>query len=524
MWRRFYLLLLATRVYFALSPSYIHPDEHFQGPEVIAGDIFGWQVTRTWEFTSEKPIRSILPLWAAYGLPMQLLHLITGDATPNPVTTYYMLRILFFLVSFVLEDWAIQELVTTPRRRAALLLVGSSYVTWTYQTHTFSNSVETIAVVWAVALIQRISKSNDSALFASALLGCVIIFGIFNRITFVGFIFLPILRLVPHFVNRPLAFIVISLLASFTAFVGIYMDTIFYNFSTPPNGSPSFFSFDISTKVITPLNNLLYNSNTENLARHGLHPRYTHFVVNLPLLLGPASISALISPNFTLPMLSAISGTFMLSLFKHQEARFLLPCVPLILSSIRLPKVRFAKSLWIALWIVFNIVLGTLMGVLHQGGIVPAQNFIAENLENATTVIWWKTYSPPTWLLGEMNERCETLDLMGAERSALLDKLETEKGTCGWQSDANTPSSPVGNLKETYLVAPVSKHVTDPAYSAVGYRLEKVWEYKNHLSFDDLDFDFNKDGYIGSVKKIFVDERGLGIWRVVDAQSPECAR
>lgn len=37
MWRRTYLLLLAVRCYFAISPSYIHPDENFQGPEVIAG-------------------------------------------------------------------------------------------------------------------------------------------------------------------------------------------------------------------------------------------------------------------------------------------------------------------------------------------------------------------------------------------------------------------------------------------------------------------------------------------------------
>lgn len=37
MWTRTYLLLLAVRTYFALAPSYIHPDENFQGPEVIAG-------------------------------------------------------------------------------------------------------------------------------------------------------------------------------------------------------------------------------------------------------------------------------------------------------------------------------------------------------------------------------------------------------------------------------------------------------------------------------------------------------
>jgi hypothetical protein len=37
MWRRVYLFLLLVRLYFALTPSYLHPDENFQGPEVIAG-------------------------------------------------------------------------------------------------------------------------------------------------------------------------------------------------------------------------------------------------------------------------------------------------------------------------------------------------------------------------------------------------------------------------------------------------------------------------------------------------------
>ncbi len=39
MWTRTYLLLLVVRFYFAISPSYIHPDENFQGPEVIAGEL-----------------------------------------------------------------------------------------------------------------------------------------------------------------------------------------------------------------------------------------------------------------------------------------------------------------------------------------------------------------------------------------------------------------------------------------------------------------------------------------------------
>jgi phosphatidylinositol glycan class Z len=63
-----------------------------------------------------------------------------------------------FILSFVLEDWAIFELVHSPRhRRTAVALVASSYVTWTFQTHTFSNSLETLLVAWSLVLIDRIT-------------------------------------------------------------------------------------------------------------------------------------------------------------------------------------------------------------------------------------------------------------------------------------------------------------------------------------------------------------------------------
>lgn len=79
------------------------------------------------------------------------------DGEIPPIAVFWALRVLMFLISFVLEDWALHELITSPRhRRVAVLLVASSYVTWTYQTHTFSNSVETLVVAWSLVLIQRI--------------------------------------------------------------------------------------------------------------------------------------------------------------------------------------------------------------------------------------------------------------------------------------------------------------------------------------------------------------------------------
>lgn len=85
---------------------------------------------------------------------------LSKDELP-PAIVYWTLRLLMFLLSFVLEDWAIQELITSPRaRRVAVILVASSYVTWTYQTHTFSNAIETLVVLWSLVLIQRIVEDK----------------------------------------------------------------------------------------------------------------------------------------------------------------------------------------------------------------------------------------------------------------------------------------------------------------------------------------------------------------------------
>ena len=85
------------------------------------------------------------------------------DREIPPIAVFWTLRVLMFLTSFVLEDWALHELIPSPRhRRIAVLLVASSYVTWTYQTHTFSNSVETLVVAWSLVLIQRIVDTQAS--------------------------------------------------------------------------------------------------------------------------------------------------------------------------------------------------------------------------------------------------------------------------------------------------------------------------------------------------------------------------
>lgn len=149
--RRRYALpvLLQTPGLFTLTPP--------------TGRVFSYPVHETWEFTSEYPIRSTFPLWLAYGWPMYILRWLWEgfgyDVSPSVV--YWTLRVLMLSLSVVMEDWAIHELVASPRaRRIAVMLVASSYVTWTFQTHTFSNSLETLLVLWSLVLIQRITDDK----------------------------------------------------------------------------------------------------------------------------------------------------------------------------------------------------------------------------------------------------------------------------------------------------------------------------------------------------------------------------
>jgi phosphatidylinositol glycan class Z len=316
---------------------------------------------------------------------------------------------------------------------------------------------------------------------------------------------------------RPFSLVFIVVSALLTAFVAISVDTSFY--------TPGEFTFSnvFRNPIITPFNNFLYNKDSANLAKHGLHPRYQHFLVNLPQLLGPAFplLYFVIRPPLNLPLLSALSGIAFLSIFPHQEARFLLPAVPLILSSVRLPRSPNLK-LWISSWILFNLALGILMGVYHQGGIVPVQTHIATTNETVSHVFWWKTYSPPTWLLNGKNEELETVDLMGMPGPQMVAELEKPLPHC------RTRYPPSINHKSVYLVAPRSAYFLKPFQEDKGdteINLDEVWSYRRHLNLDDMDF--AEDGVWKTLGRVAGD-RGLVIWRVTrncwgKGQSPKPA-
>jgi GPI mannosyltransferase 4 len=325
--------------------------------------------------------------------------------------------------------------------------------------------------------------------------------------------------------------VLIALTGSMTLLLAVMTDTHFYRPSTEP------WSTLMHEPVLAPYNALRYNINATNLAEHGLHPRYLHLVANLPLLMAPA-LPLLFRPIPSMRLLSAISGLLALSALPHQEPRFLLPLIPLLLSSVHLPINDRLRKAFIAVWIIFNVVMGTLMGVFHQGGVVPVQlklgsmtSGVAEFsplLPPGSKALWWKTYSPPVWLANANSSALETIDLMGMPAPETWQRLQTEIGTCGQQRKR-------GN-SEVVLVAPRSRGEVEewvelggttvlaternrapnadalkkwPGAADLSWSL--VGEERRHVGLDDLDFE--EDGVWGTLAKL-VRSSGLQIWRV----------
>lgn len=289
-----------------------------------------------------------------------------------------------------------------------------------------------------------------------------------------------------------------------TAVLAIMADTQFYN--------PSYTFRDIvSRPTITPWNSILYNSSTKNLSEHGLHPRYQHILVNLPQLLGPALLllpATFKSSLTTLPTLSFISGLFFLSLIPHQEARFLLPLPPLLLSSLRLPKARRSVHVWLAAWVSFNTIFAVLIGIYHQGGVIPAQMWLSQHNNTsmdagtAKEVFWWRTYPPPIYLLGK-SAAVKTTDLMGMPLSEVQARVQLALGDCG----------PDGG-NSVGLVAPWSSLELDAWIAngqSSGVQLTELRRWTRHVNLDDMDF--GEDGFWPTLRRV-IGRRGLVVWDV----------
>ncbi|KAH3682334.1 hypothetical protein WICPIJ_006706 [Wickerhamomyces pijperi] len=463
-WKTIHYLSYLALIYFLLEPSYIHPDEHFQSFEVLMKYHHGTSTTIPWEFSPESPSRSFAVLRLVYSPLIWLNRWLKF----SPLGLLYLIRLQLCVWYFFVVQYAMKILNDNRKQEytKALFFVFTSYVTWVYQVRSFSNSLETILVLIALSLFHLIlkRKENQREILMCATLGVVFAIGEFNRITFAGFLLLPALKLTRFFLTNPLSLITLIATFALTSYVLVLIDTSFYN---------------SSGLVITPLNNFLYNIQTSNLAQHGLHPRYTHLLVNLPQIIGPMIIPIIFRNHYktSLSYLSIISGLISLSIFPHQELRFLVPLVPLLCNCIDFRNTESQKfvNVLISVWVVFNVVFGVIMGSFHQRGVIVALDHLREVGFNGTQ-IWWKTYKPPTWILGSnhiniggfKDKSANIIDLMGASSDELIESFK----------DVSS-----GN---TYLITPRS---SVPLLESLEpfVKLDKLWSYDYHLDLDHFD-------------------------------------
>lgn len=389
-------LVYAIGLMLGLGPSYIHPDEHFQCIEILAMQFTKAKGTIPWEFEPKFAARSYAPLLLIYGPLFTILESFY-KVRNNPILILYLMRLQNCVILLLCYHFVIPKLIRNDRKAVQSIKKGlllTSYVTWTYQTHTFSNSIETLILMMTLTLMENMINDKNihtNNFKKSILLGHMLSLGVFNRVTFPAFIFLPCLILFWKFYRfhwKSFSLVLISFLFSSSIFALI--DTHIFN-----NGKGL---------VITPLNNLKYNLNVQNLQLHGLHPRYTHLLVNLPQILGPILLLAILS-GYKLDKLSTysiVSGLLFLSLFQHQELRFLVPLLPLFVTNLNwtpFSSTLVNKKLFQGTWLFFNIIMAFIMGISHQGGIVQfLGDFYHFHTEKMGIHIWWKTYSPPTWM------------------------------------------------------------------------------------------------------------------------------
>lgn len=488
-WRTFYLFTIVFRFIFALSDSYIHPDEHFQSFEVLTNRILNYSTNIPWEF-QDNPARSLGPLYLLYGPLLYFIKFFNINVTPLQI--WYLARLQLTILSWIITDTCLYWMLPSkPERIKAIFLTLTSYVTLVYQTHLFSNSVETLLLIVTITLIddlRYVQESKDeevknmdksSCLFY---IGILISIGLFNRVTFPAFLIFPSWFLVRYVISHIKSFFFLVLGFSLTTVSFVVFDSIMYGKLDAISTDP----LNFSNYIITPLNNLLYNSSYDNLAQHGIHPYYTHILINLPQILGPGLIF-FISKYYsrTTPFLSVISGLIFLSIIPHQELRFLIPIVPLACCCFDFT-LKWIKPWMLYLWYLFNISMSLLMGVFHQGGVVPALDYL--RLQNKDSVqIWWRTYSPPSWILGnnstetiaidtmiDVNKSINIIDCMGTDFENVQKLIN---------SILNDTSKPV------YLITPIASF---DYFNASQFK--PVWNYTFHLDMDHIDFSNFKPG------------------------------
>lgn len=374
-------------------------------------------------------------------------------------------RVIVCLISFV-NDYSVWRICKSNNIKNDIRLgaLASSWVILTFGTRSFSNTLEMAlcsillccvsecmvlsnTVIYQIDFLEekyeKAERVVDKVKYFKMrmslpshsynrcfVLATISVIGIFNRPTFVLFGFPIIFHwMIRGFGSKTVTFgdfnlrMLFFILSGLPAFVVIVIiDSFYYGYLS----LAQIYIFDVGLEnfLVTPVNFIRYNIDPENTSQHGEHPKWLHMLVNIPLLFNILGVIAVLTfgvmiykfckkefqnlpqtQSFVSLMTSAVFvPIILLSLFNHQEARFLIPVtVPLLM--LHAPKlilgVKIASTLkesqWsilrslsnviplnisgktvLRIWYVMNIIFTLFFGFVHQGGVIQVANYFSK--------------------------------------------------------------------------------------------------------------------------------------------------
>ncbi|SJX64581.1 related to SMP3-alpha 1,2-mannosyltransferase involved in glycosyl phosphatidyl inositol biosynthesis [Sporisorium reilianum f. sp. reilianum] len=301
---RLYLLLLALRTYSALhGHGYIHPDEWMQSGEPYFGlTLPGIDAQLPWEWRPDHALRSLSALRTQY-LAVDVLLGAARRLGPLSGRALFWVQRGNMLLWTLLLDVCVARVLPPQTARYVHYLFGVSTAATTFLVRPFSNTHE--AHLIAFGLLHTLSFYSDRTWHTrpgagwhyGILLAMLAVDGVFTRFTF-AFFALPLATAFLHRLatiaaqghRRPaLVLLIITTLAlAVCAGSSVHAETGFYTRSAKANGMEVASAWG-TRWVVPPLNALRYNAKTANVAQHGLHPRWLHAMVNLPMMVGAAN-------------------------------------------------------------------------------------------------------------------------------------------------------------------------------------------------------------------------------------------
>lgn len=427
-------------------------------------------ITATWEFQVGNELRSIVPPTIMTLIPTWIYSMVFKKCNSDQLlheclTGFEILiipRLFMAILSMLSVDICIWYISSVKKRSnvakesknvlnisGELLVLASSWVSLCFLNRPFTNSLETMCLSMLCMVVVRdfqfLNLGRDSlkpSLLNPLLMGVIGAFGLWTRFTFCIFAFPAVIC---FFLERwsfmkglfeklriiMTTFLTIATSFTITSLYFVYEDTRFYSLlqALSDRELPE----TLLSMSITPWNAFRYNSKVSNLNDHGLHPRYLHVLVNLPILFGPLCIifffsflkrynskksKSRIAERIDRMMYSILFfGTFVLSCAPHQEPRFLVPLtipVVIVLGEKLVCTEKYRRSLAI-IWILFNTAFFTFFGTLHQGSIqsslLTIPQLISSNSTIPSAIVYYKTYMPPTFLYRHLQhgkeEQCQ---------------------------------------------------------------------------------------------------------------------